>query len=118
MRSRSVTSDSCDSMDCSPPGSFSRQEYWSGLPFLPPGDLPDPEVEPVSPRSPSLASGFLTTEPCGNPIMEHGCRHSHKKKKKNTAIHRNMDGLENITPSETSQKKKDKYCMLSVTCAI
>ena len=30
---------------------FSRQEYWSGLPFLPPGDLPDPGVEPVSPAS-------------------------------------------------------------------
>ena len=28
---------------------FSRQEYWSGLPFPPPGDLPDPEIEPVSP---------------------------------------------------------------------
>ena len=30
---------------------FSRQEYWSGLPFLPPGDPPDPGVEPVSPAS-------------------------------------------------------------------
>ena len=28
---------------------FSRQEYWSGFPFLPPGDLPDPEMEPASP---------------------------------------------------------------------
>ena len=51
MHSRSVMSDSCVSMDCSPPGSFSRQEYWSGLPFLPPGDPPDPGVEPVSPAS-------------------------------------------------------------------
>ena len=38
-----------DSMDCSPPGSsvheFSRQEYWTGLPFPPPGDLPDPGIE-------------------------------------------------------------------------
>ena len=45
----------CDPMDCRPPGSsvhgFSRQEYWSGLPFPSPGDLPDPETEP---RSPSL----------------------------------------------------------------
>ena len=37
---------------------FSRQEYQSGLPFSPPGDLPDPKVEPVSP---ALVSGFLTT---------------------------------------------------------
>ena len=28
---------------------FSRQEYWSGLPFLSPGDLPDPRIEPESP---------------------------------------------------------------------
>ena len=37
---------------------FSRQEYWSGLPFPSPGDLPDPEIEPASP---ALASGFFTT---------------------------------------------------------
>ena len=43
----------CDPMDCSPPGStgFSRQEYWSGLPFPPPRDLPDPVFEPMSPVS-------------------------------------------------------------------
>ena len=41
----------CDPMDCSLPGSmgFSRQEYWSGLPFPPPGDFPDPGIEPWSP---------------------------------------------------------------------
>ena len=33
---------------------FSRQEYWSGLPFPPPGDLPNPGFEPVSPVSPEL----------------------------------------------------------------
>ena len=49
----------CNSMDCSPPLSmgFSRQEYWSGLPFPSPGDLPDPGIEP---RSPALAGMFLT----------------------------------------------------------
>ena len=44
----------CDPMDCSPPGSlsmgFSRQEYWSGLPFPSPGDLPDPGIEPGLPH--------------------------------------------------------------------
>ena len=40
---------------------FSRQEYWSGLPCLPPGDLPDPGIEPVSLMTPALASGFFTT---------------------------------------------------------
>ena len=39
---------------------FSRQEYWIGLPFPSPGDLPDPGIEP---RSPALAGGFFTTEP-------------------------------------------------------
>ena len=39
---------------------FSRQEYWSGLPFPLPGNLPDPGIEPVSP---ALSGGFFTTEP-------------------------------------------------------
>ena len=40
---------------------FSRQEYWSGLPFPPPGDLPNPGIKPVSPTSPALAGEFFTT---------------------------------------------------------
>ena len=46
---------------------FSRQECWSGLPFPPPGNLPDPGMEPASPVFPALAGGFLTTEPAGKP---------------------------------------------------
>ena len=46
---------------------FSRQEYWSGVPFAPPGDLPDPEIESVSLTTPVLADGFFTTEPPGKP---------------------------------------------------
>ena len=42
---------------------FSRQEYWSGLSFPPPGDLPNPGTEPVSPASSTLAAGFSTTVP-------------------------------------------------------
>ena len=41
---------------------FSRQEYWSKLPF-PPGDLPDPGTEPMSSVFPALAGRFFTTEP-------------------------------------------------------
>ena len=41
---------------------FSRQEYWHGLPFPSPGDLPDPGIEPTSP---ALAGGFFITEPPG-----------------------------------------------------
>ena len=44
---------------------FSRQEYWSGLPFLSAGDLPDPGIEP---RSSALQADALTSEPPGKPI--------------------------------------------------
>ena len=40
---------------------FSRQEHQSGLPFPPPGDLPDPGIKPSSVVSPALAGGFFTT---------------------------------------------------------
>jgi len=39
---------------------FSRQEYWSGLPCPPPGDLPNPGIEPASLTSPALPGKFLT----------------------------------------------------------
>ena len=56
----------CDFMDCNPPGSsvhgIFRQEYWSGLPFPSPGDLPDPGIEP---RSPALEADSLLFEPQG-----------------------------------------------------
>ena len=47
-----------------------RQEYWGGLPFPPPGDLPDPGIEPASPASSALAGRFFTTEPPGNPSYD------------------------------------------------
>ena len=40
---------------------FSRQGYWGGLPCLPPGNLPEPRIEPESLTTPALAGGFLTT---------------------------------------------------------
>ena len=43
---------------------FLRQEYWSGLPFPYPGDLPSPGIEPASP---ALAGGLFSTEPPGKP---------------------------------------------------
>ena len=44
---------------------FSRQEYWSGLPFPFLEDLPDPGMEPMSLASPTLQAGSLPTEPSG-----------------------------------------------------
>ena len=46
---------------------FSRQESWSGLPFPPPGDLPNPGIKPTSSASAALAGRFFTTEPPGKP---------------------------------------------------
>ena len=45
---------------------FSRQEYWSGLAFSSPGDLPDPGIEP---GSPALQADALPSEPPGNTIF-------------------------------------------------
>ena len=62
----------CHPMDYCPPGSFvmafSRQEYWSGLLFLPPRDLPNLRIKPASLVSPALAGRFFTTaQPGKNP---------------------------------------------------
>ena len=56
--------DSCDPMDYSQAPlsmGFSRQEYWSVLPFPSPGDLPDPGIEPASFMSPTVTGRFFTT---------------------------------------------------------
>ena len=44
------------------PVGFSRREYWGGLPFPPPGDLPNPGIEPTSPESPELQAESLPLE--------------------------------------------------------
>ena len=46
---------------------FSRQAYWSGLPFPPPGDLPDPGIEPLSPSVPALQADSLPLHHLGSP---------------------------------------------------
>ena len=53
----------CSPLDSGPPGymGFSGQEYWSGLPCHPSGDLPDPEIEPASLMSSALAGGCFAT---------------------------------------------------------
>ena len=71
MLCRSVVSDSETpwTVACQAPllMEFSRQEYWSGVPFPTPVDLPDPGIEPASPVSPALAGRFFTTAPPGKP---------------------------------------------------
>ena len=62
----------CDSMDCSAPGSSAhgilqtRIQEWVAMP--PPGNLPDPGVEPASLLSPALASGVFTMDHLGSPM--------------------------------------------------
>ena len=49
---------------------FSRQEYWSGLPFSSPGDLPDPGIEPMAPAmAPALQMDSLTAKPVGKRLL-------------------------------------------------
>ena len=62
-------------MDSSPPGSCVHgifQAYWIALPFPPPGDLPDPGIEPVSPESLALQADSLPLEPQGMPLCYTG----------------------------------------------
>ena len=62
---------------------FSRQEYWSGLPFLSPGHLPNPGIKPASLVSPALAGGFLvcsfvfTIASLGKPTGQELCLNEH-----------------------------------------
>ena len=77
----SIVSDSFDPMGYNPPMStsmeFSRQEYWSGLPYIPPGCLPDPGVELASLASPAPAGRFFNTAPPGKPnVCAHAYIHS------------------------------------------
>ena len=62
----------CDSVDCSCQAplfmGFSSQEYWSGLPFPLPEDLPDPGIEPMSPAAPALQADSLPLSHQGSPF--------------------------------------------------
>ena len=51
---------------------FSRKEYWSGLPFPPPGNLLNAGTEPLPPATPALVGGFFTTVPPGKPLSAAG----------------------------------------------
>ena len=68
------------------PMGFSRQEYWTGLPFLSPGDLPDSGIEP---GSPALARRFITFEPPVKPLVK-------------TYSNLNKTSIGNISPCELS----------------
>ena len=82
---------------------FSRQEYWSGLPFPLPGDLPHSGMEPVSPVSPALQADSLPSEPLGKP---HNCLCSFQLSKKFVIIWLLIPTFPNISQLflQTNQK--------------
>ena len=65
----------CNPMDSRPQAplsmGFSRQEYWSGLPFPTPGDFPKPQIRPMSLACPTLAGRVFTTVTPGKPVTLH-----------------------------------------------
>ena len=69
----------CDPMDCSSPGSpvhgILQARVLAGFQALLQGNLPNPEIEPLSPAAPSVAGGFFTTEPPGKSLLR---THNHK----------------------------------------
>ena len=76
MKSESEVAQSCPTLlypwtaafQTPPSMGFSRQEYWSGVPYPPPGNLPDLGIELASPVSFALAGEFFTTELPGKPL--------------------------------------------------
>ena len=72
---------------------FPRQEYWNGLPFLSPRDLPDPGIEP---GSPALAGGFFTSKPQGKPMAKSRDRYTQVPKKKIMQIHAKKTALNSL----------------------
>ena len=80
---------------------FLRQEYWSGLPFPSPGDLPNPGIEPMSP---ALAGRFFTTEAPGKPTNG---QQAHEKAL--TVIsHQDNTKQNHVTPTRMARIKKKK----------
>ena len=77
---------------------FSRQEYWRGLPFPSPGDLPDPGIKP---KSPALQVDSLPLNRWGSPFNTTVVTHA-------TAWRKDED----IILSKISQTQEDKYCIV------
>ena len=83
---------------------FSRQEYWSGLPFPTPGDLPDPGIEPMSPVSPALQADALQLSHLGSPCVT-------KKKKKKTNKPKNFLLNFYLKPNPTRVQTSFEECV-------
>ena len=90
---------------------FSRQEYGSGLPRPPLGDLPDPGIEPTSPVSPTLQGRFFTTQPPGEPIYIYMKLNAKKRWKNVTRWYRNVFGeFCKVTPRKIYGERQQNLC--------
>ena len=95
---------------------FPRQEYWSGLPFPPPGYLPNPGIEPMSPESLSLVGGFFTTEPPGKLLTS---RTQGQRPAKFLLYNRNQSNPSSLHPPDGLRWwKVPHYCWFSATIPI
>ena len=101
---------------------FSRQEYWSGLPCPPPGDLPDSGVKPASLASPALAGKLFTTsvireapERSSMSLKKTSCNTSDKVTKKEDVLGSQRAGMTETTRTQYKENipKKGKVIFLS-----
>ena len=91
---------------------LSRQEYWSGLSFHTPEDLPDPGIEPASLASPSLAGGFFTTSTTWEAQCCHGTSHLYFVPLKSLQTER----IPESTPSQNSPRTAGDKGHLRLVC--
>ena len=84
---------------------FPLQEYWSGMPCPPSGDLPDSGIKPTSPASPALVGRFFTTEPLRKPSRNHDSLSrglSHSSDGKESSCNAGDPGVGNHNPPQIS----------------
>ena len=72
---------------CQVPLALSRKEYWSGLPFPSPGDLPNPGIEPTSLAPPALADRFFTIVSSRKPISDEAKTQIRKFESRTATLH-------------------------------
>ena len=93
---------------------FSRQQYWSGLPYPPPGNLPNPGIEPESLVSLALAAGFFTSTHLGSPLSPWGrvykgethCSRAGVGEIRMGSLHRMVEACSLVPPSPSSFRRK------------
>ena len=106
----------CDPRDCSPPGfsavGFSRQEYWSGLPFSCPRDLPNSGIKPTSPVSPALQVDSLPTDSSGKTPILGRLKQKEKGVAEDEVVtqHHQLNGHESEQILEDSERQGSLAC--------